>query len=68
MGDVDCTRTRTHGIPSESTEYGSVNLTAPCFVVVTIATERICRVPPDDSDRGVNNRPVGARIKIVQWD
>ena len=31
---------------------GSVNLAAPYLFVVAIAIEHICRVPPDDPDRG----------------
>ena len=46
---------------SEGTKYGSVTLTAPYLVVLTIAIERICRVPPDDSDRGV---PCGKGICV----
>ena len=49
---ISVRRSRTHGIPSEGTEYGSVILTAPYLLVVTTAIERIYRVPPDVSDRG----------------
>ena len=53
ISTVSVRRRRTHGIPCDGTEYGSVNLTAPYLIVVNIAIKRICRVPLDDSNRGV---------------